>query len=99
MALNYFGTDVAEQRAVLDRTISGGVTVNDVVFHFSMEDLPFGGIGASGMGAYHGRDGFRTFSHAKAVYRQPRANIAKLSGLRPSYGKAATTTIARQMKS
>ncbi|MFM9827927.1 MAG: coniferyl aldehyde dehydrogenase, partial [Sphingomonas sp.] len=81
-----------------DRTISGGVTVNDVIFHVSMEDLPFGGVGPSGMGSYHGPDGFRTFSHAKAVYKQPKIDVAKLAGLKPPYGKALMATVRRQMK-
>ena len=98
LGLYYFGKDAAERRRVLDRTISGGVTLDDVVFHVSMEDLPFGGIGPSGMGSYHGRDGFRTFSHAKAVYQQSRLDVAKLAGLKPPYGKTTRATAARQMK-
>lgn len=83
---------------MLDRTISGGVTVNDVVFHVGMEDRPFGGIGPSGMGSYHGRDSFRTFSHARAICRQPRLDIAKLAGLKPPYRRALKRTIARDFK-
>lgn len=98
LALYYFGEDGREARHVMDRTISGGVTINDVIFHYSMEELPFGGIGASGMGAYHGRDGFRTFSHARAVFRQSRLDVAKLGGLKPPYGKATRASIARQIK-
>lgn len=98
LGLYYFGRDEAERRRVLDRTISGGVTLDDVVFHVSMEDLPFGGVGPSGMGSYHGIDGFRTFSHAKAVYKQARIDVAKLAGLKPPYGKATMKSIARQMK-
>ncbi len=98
LGLYYFGQDSSEQRRVLDTTISGGVTVNDVVFHVSMEDLPFGGVGPSGMGSYHGIDGFRTFSHAKSVYRQPKIDVAKLAGLKPPYGKAARSAIARDFK-
>jgi coniferyl-aldehyde dehydrogenase len=70
LALYYFGTDRAEEREVLARTRSGGVSVNDVAVHFLAEELPFGGIGASGMGAYHGEHGFHRFSHARAVFRQ-----------------------------
>ena len=66
LALYYFDDDRARIERVLDRTVSGGVTVNDTIYHFAQEALPFGGIGPSGMGAYHGREGFRTFSHAKA---------------------------------
>ena len=98
LGLYYFGEDGAEERTLLDHTISGGVTVNDVVFHVSMEDLPFGGVGPSGMGHYHGADGFRTFSHMKAVYRQSRFDVAKLAGLKPPYGAALKRTIARAIK-
>lgn len=70
LALYYFGNDRAEKQKVLARTTSGGVAINDVMMHVAQEDLPFGGVGASGMGAYHGHDGFRNFSHAKAVYEQ-----------------------------
>ncbi len=69
LGLYYFGEDLAEEDLVLSRTCSGGVTLNDVLRHAGVETLPFGGVGASGMGAYHGEDGFRTFSHARAVYR------------------------------
>ncbi|MDD2046648.1 coniferyl aldehyde dehydrogenase [Pseudomonas putida] len=69
LALYYFGNDADEEAQVLSRTCSGGVTLNGVLSHASTEGLPFGGVGPSGMGAYHGIDGFRTFSHAKAVLR------------------------------
>ncbi len=69
LGLYYFGDDPVEEQLVLQRTVSGGVTLNDVIRHVGVEDLPFGGVGASGMGAYHGRDGFRTFSHVRAVFR------------------------------
>lgn len=98
LGLYYFGSDAEEQRRVLERTISGGVTLNDVVFHVAQEDLPFGGIGASGMGAYHGLDGFKTFSHAKAIYKQTRFDVAKLAGLKPPYGKALEKTLAREIR-
>src|SRR3546814_20753569 len=96
--LYYFGRDEAGRRRVLDRTISGGVTLDDVVFHVSMENLPFGGVGPSGMGAYHGRDGFRTFSHAKAVFKQARLDVAKLAGIKPPYGRGTMKAVRRQMK-
>jgi coniferyl-aldehyde dehydrogenase len=98
LGLYYFGEDAVERRRVLDRTISGGVTLDDVVFHVSMEDLPFGGVGQSGMGSYHGIDGFRTFSHAKAVFQQARLDVAKLAGLKPPYGKALAASVRRQIK-
>ncbi|MCU1763066.1 coniferyl aldehyde dehydrogenase [Pseudomonas sp. 14P_8.1_Bac3] len=69
LALYYFGNDATEEARVLTRTCSGGVTLNGVLSHASTEGLPFGGVGQSGMGAYHGIDGFRTFSHAKAILR------------------------------
>jgi coniferyl-aldehyde dehydrogenase len=86
LALYYFGRDRAEQARVLANTLSGGVTVNDVTMHYLAADLPFGGVGASGMGAYHGEHGFRRFSHARAVLRQSRFDFASFSGLRPPYG-------------
>ncbi|HEX8300424.1 coniferyl aldehyde dehydrogenase [Sphingomonas sp.] len=98
LGLYYFGSDEAERRRVLDRTISGGVTLNDVIFHISQEELPFGGVGPSGMGAYHGEVGYRTFSHAKSVYKQPRIDVAGLAGLKPPYGKKTRAAVARQMK-
>lgn len=98
LGLYYFGNDKAEEEKVLTRTISGGVTVNDVLFHNAMEDLPFGGIGPSGMGNYHGHDGFKTFSHMRAVYRQPGLDIAGISGFKPPYGKATQASLARELK-
>ena len=86
LGLYYFGKDSVEQDKVLTRTTSGGVSVNDVVMHVSMEDLPFGGIGPSGMGAYHGIDGFCTFSHAKAVFQQAGRDLTAM--MRPPYGAA-----------
>jgi coniferyl-aldehyde dehydrogenase len=98
LGLYWFGTDADEQRKVLDRTISGGVTVNDVVFHVSAEDLPFGGIGPAGMGSYHGADGFKSFSHAKAIYTQPKLDLAGLAGFKPPYGDKTRKALARELK-
>ena len=97
LGLYYFGSDGDERRRVMDRTISGGVTLDDVIFHVSMEDLPFGGVGPSGMGSYHGSDGFKTFSHARAVFKQAKLDVAKLAGLKPPYGKATAKTIRQQI--
>ena len=97
LGLYYFGPDAAERRRVLDRTHSGGVTIDDVVLHNAMEDLPFGGVGPSGMGAYHGLDGFRTFSHARAVFKQLPLDVAKLAGLKPPYGAATRRSALRQI--
>lgn len=98
LGLYYFGRDGAEERTVLARTTSGGVTVNDVVMHVAQEDLPFGGVGPSGMGAYHGLDGFRTFSHARAVFTQSRINVAELAGLRPPFGEKMLKALRAQMR-
>ena len=87
LGLYYFGEDTKEKDFVLDNTTSGGVTVNDVISHITMEDLPFGGVGPSGMGSYHGYDGFKEFSHAKSVYKQSWLNLNKLAGLVPPYKK------------
>jgi coniferyl-aldehyde dehydrogenase len=97
LALYYFGESQGEERKVLDCTISGGVTVNDVIFHAAADDLPFGGVGPSGMGAYHGFDGFTTFSHAKGIYRQPRLDIAKLAGFKPPYGEKTRKALDREI--
>lgn len=85
LALYLFSDDEREKDRVLSRTISGGVTVNDVIQHISCEDLPFGGIGASGMGNYHGPEGFKTFSHARSVYTQSKINMMQLMGMKPPY--------------
>ena len=97
LGLYYFGEDAVERERVLTRTISGGVTVNDVIMHVSMDDLPFGGVGPSGMGSYHGPEGFKTFSHARSVYTQPKFDLAKLAGLKPPYGPATRKTLAREL--
>lgn len=98
LGLYYFGTDQGERDRVLGRTISGGATVNDVMFHNLMEDLPFGGVGASGMGSYHGEDGFRTFSHARAVYHQSPFDVGKMAGLKPPYGRTVQAMLKRELK-
>jgi coniferyl-aldehyde dehydrogenase len=96
LALYYFGADATERDYVLSNTTSGGVTVNDVIFHVAQEDLPFGGIGPSGMGAYHGRDGFMEFSHKKAVFSQAGADL--LGVLRPPYGDTFRKLIGSRIK-
>jgi acyl-CoA reductase-like NAD-dependent aldehyde dehydrogenase len=84
LSLYYFDKDSSRIRHVLRTTVSGGTTINDTVYHFAQEDLPFGGIGASGMGSYHGRDGFNTFSHAKGAFLQSRLTPTSL--MTPPYG-------------
>lgn len=86
LALYYFGYDRSEQQHVLQHSHSGGVCLNDTLLHVAQDDLPFGGIGPSGMGHYHGHEGFLTFSKAKAVLAKQRLNIARL--IYPPYGKA-----------
>ena len=98
LGLYYYGRDSQEEERVLSSTTSGGVTVNDVVMHVAQEDLPFGGIGASGTGSYHGIDGFKRFSHAKAIFTQSRLNVAELAGLRPPYGKKLLGSARQQMR-
>jgi coniferyl-aldehyde dehydrogenase len=98
LGLYYFGEDANEERQVLDRTTSGGVCLNDVIMHIMQEDLPFGGVGPAGMGSYHGFDGFKTFSHAKAIYKQPKFDIAGLAGMRPPYNKKTESSIKMQTK-
>lgn len=92
LALYYFGHDKAAQRRVLDGTTSGNVTINGTLVHFAQDDLPFGGVGPSGMGAYHGIEGFRRFSHAKGIFEQGRWNGATL--LRPPFGEMAARILS-----
>ncbi|MBR0970075.1 MULTISPECIES: coniferyl aldehyde dehydrogenase [Bradyrhizobium] len=84
LALYWFGKDRIARETVLTRTISGGVTVNDCLFHFAQINQPMGGVGASGTGAYHGEWGFRTFSKLKPVFYRSRFN--RLADLYPPYG-------------
>ncbi|MWV11120.1 aldehyde dehydrogenase family protein [Pseudomonas sp. R-28-1W-6] len=84
LALYYFGYDKAEQQRVLHETHSGGVCLNDTLLHVAQDDMPFGGIGPSGMGHYHGHEGFLTFSKAKGVLIKQRFNAAKF--IYPPYG-------------
>ena len=90
LGLYYFGEDAEEERRVLSGTCSGGVTLNDALRHAGVESMPFGGVGASGMGAYHGFDGFRTFSHAKSVLRATDG----LDLMRPPYSDAVRQIVS-----
>ncbi|MET2831980.1 coniferyl aldehyde dehydrogenase [Mesorhizobium shangrilense] len=85
LALYWFGNDRGNRQRILRETIAGGVTINDCMLHLVQENQPFGGVGASGMGAYHGEWGFRTFSKEKPVFLQSRLSAGSL--LRPPYGK------------
>ena len=91
LAMYVFDNDRTRVDAVLARTTAGGVTVNDTILHIANEELPFGGVGPSGIGAYHGEAGFRTFSHEKSVFRQARLNGGFL--IQPPYGKAVETLL------
>jgi len=79
LALYVFSESEAVQQRVLERTSSGGVCVNATVLHVAVPTLPFGGVGVSGMGAYHGKTGFDTFSHRKSVLRRPTRIDPKLA--------------------
>ena len=85
LALYWFGRDGAERDRVLRQTLAGGVTVNDTLWHIGQEELPFGGVGASGMGAYHGEWGFRSFSKETGVFHQ--SALSGIALLYPPYGR------------
>ena len=91
LALYWFGKDKKNKERVLNETHSGGVTINDTLLHIAIDELPFGGVGASGMGRYHGKEGFDTFSHQKSVLEIRGffgLNIFKGTTVaRPPYGK------------
>ena len=91
LALYYFGDDDADCRKVLARTTSGNVGINNTLMHYAQDDLPFGGVGASGMGSYHGIEGFQSMSHAKGIYTQGRWNAANL--LRAPFGRIANAIL------
>lgn len=84
LALYLFSQNAEWIDRLVSATASGGVSINDVIAHYQIEDLPFGGVGYSGMGVYHGFDGFRNFSHARAVYTQA-ATDDIIGLLRPPY--------------
>jgi coniferyl-aldehyde dehydrogenase len=85
LALYYFDDDRGRARHVLEQTVSGGAAVNETVLQFGIDDMPFGGVGPSGMGSYHGFEGFETFSHKKSVLYQAKLNATAI--LSPPYGK------------
>ena len=88
LALYYFGKSRHLINRVLNNTISGGVSINDTVMHVGVDSLPFGGVGPSGMGHYHGEDGFVTFSKKKGIFYQ--APLASIKLLYPPFGKLAS---------
>ena len=87
LAIYPFTLDRDKVQMLLERVMSGGVSVNDALFHVGQDDLPFGGVGASGMGHYHGREGFETFSKLRPVFYQSRFSGMKF--LAPPYGRLA----------
>ena len=96
LALYIFGEDGPARRKILERTTSGNVTINDTVMHYAIDDLPFGGVGASGIGAYHGEEGFKALSHAKGVFEQAKWNLAAL--LRPPFGRVTDAVLSRLLR-
>ncbi|MBS0234720.1 MAG: coniferyl aldehyde dehydrogenase [Proteobacteria bacterium] len=91
LALYYFGNSDKDRRKVLTRTHSGNVTINDTLMHYVQNDIPFGGVGMAGMGAYHGIEGFKSLSHAKGVFTQSRWNLGGL--LRPPFNRTTDWVI------
>ncbi|WP_375204210.1 coniferyl aldehyde dehydrogenase [Hyphococcus sp.] len=92
LALYWYGEDSAARDKVLQNTVSGGVTVNDALWHVAQENLPFGGVGKSGVGAYHGEAGFNTFSHLKPVFYQSRFSSGAM--LHPPYTEKTTKILS-----
>lgn len=84
LAMYYFGYDRKAQKYVIDQTQSGGMCINDTLMHVAQDDLPFGGVGDSGMGHYHGKEGFLTFSHGRGIFSKQRFNSSEL--VYPPYG-------------
>lgn len=96
LALYYFGHSDSQIEQVLDQTVAGGVSINETIMHISQEELPFGGVGASGMGTYHGKFGFDTFSKLKPIFHQSALNGLAL--FKPPFGKRFETLIKLLMK-
>jgi coniferyl-aldehyde dehydrogenase len=85
LALYLFSENKATQDKVIYNTLSGGVTLNDCLFHAAQHDMPFGGIGNSGMGQYHGKEGFLEFSKLRPIFKQ--AKFSAGLAMAPPYGK------------
>ena len=96
LAIYPFTPDRERATLYIERIMSGGVTVNDALLHVAQHDLPFGGVGGSGMGHYHGYEGFAAFSKLRPVFWQARFSAMKF--LRPPYGKLATTMLDTLMR-
>ncbi len=96
LSLYYFGGDDEDRRKVLSCTTSGNVGINTTMMYYPQDDLPFGGVGASGMGAYHGVEGFRRMSHAKGIYVQGRWNVSDL--MPAPYGRVADAILGMMLR-
>jgi coniferyl-aldehyde dehydrogenase len=98
LAVYYFGSDRREIERITTEIVCGGLAVNDLMLQFLQDDLPFGGVGDSGMGSYHAEEGFRGFSHATAVFEQSRwVDLGWL--LRPPYGERIARLLNMQIRS
>ena len=98
LALYYFGRDAGEERKILNNTISGGVTINEVALHPGLESAPFGGIGPSGMGSYHGFEGFVEFSHAKTIFKMGWGDPRQLFGMSMPYSDKLLAMLERSLR-
>lgn len=96
--LYYFGNDKREESQVLTHTMSGGVVINDTMTYFCQDDLPFGGLGSSGLGTYKGEDGFRNFSHRRSIFNQSTLDVAKVTGIMPPWGSSFAHLMKRIIK-
>jgi acyl-CoA reductase-like NAD-dependent aldehyde dehydrogenase len=96
LALYAFSEDRQTIDRIVNRTVSGGVTVNDTMLHVAQDALPFGGVGPSGMGVYHGREGFDALSKLRGVFHQRRYNPFSL--LFPPYGERFSRIIRLMLR-
>ena len=96
LALYFFGPVGPGRRMVLERTTSGGVSINETNLHYAQDDIPFGGVGPSGMGAYHGHEGFKALSHAKGVFEQATFNLTDT--VRPPFGRLVERVVRFMMR-
>ena len=99
LGLYYFGSDTKEENTIMSNTSSGGVTINNVVGHIQQKDLPFGGVGPSGMGRYQSFDGFKNFSNPRSFYKDVGFKFDKLfEGIRPPYTKSIENLLKGLLK-
>lgn len=96
LALYYFGPSGSSRENLLTQTTSGNVTINNTLMHYALDSLPFGGVGPSGSGAYHGIEGFRSLSHAKGVLVQRRCNFSNV--LRPPFGRLSHLIVKMMLR-